>query len=116
MSFLISDAFADTAAGAASTPSTTQGLMSMLPMIAIFVVFMYLMIIRPQSKRAKEQKSLIGSLQKGDEVVTIGGILGKIEKITDDLLVISIAENTHVTIQKSAVANIVPRGTIKAAQ
>jgi preprotein translocase subunit YajC len=115
MSFLISDAYADTAAGAASSPSTMQGLMSMLPMVILLVLFMYLMVIRPQSKKAKEHKSLIGNLQKGDEVVTIGGILGKIEKITDDLLVISIAENTNITIQKNAIANIVPRGTMKAA-
>ena len=103
---------ADAAAGGASTPSTTQGLIQMLPMIILLVLFMYLTVIRPQSKRAKDHKNLISNLQKGDEVVTVGGILGRIEKINDDLLVISIAENTQVTIQKSAIANIVPRGTI----
>jgi preprotein translocase subunit YajC len=110
MSFLITDAFAETAAA----PSTSQGLMSMLPMLAILVLFMYFMVIRPQSKRAKDQKNLIESLQKGDEVMTIGGVLGKIEEISDDFMVINIAENTNITMQKSAVSNILPRGTIKA--
>jgi len=112
MSFLISDALADTAS-VASSPSTAQGLMSILPMIILLVLFMYFMVIRPQSKRAKEHKNLIGNLQKGDEVVTIGGILGKIEKINDDLMVLSIAENTSITIQKGAIASVVPRGTMK---
>jgi preprotein translocase subunit YajC len=111
MSFLISDAFADTA-GAAS-PTTASGLMSILPMIILLVVFMYFMVIRPQSKRAKEHKNLLSNLQKGDEVITIGGVLGKIEKITDDFMVLSIAESTNITIQKGAVSNIVPRGTMK---
>jgi preprotein translocase subunit YajC len=109
MGFLISDAFAGTAAA----PSTTQGLMSMLPMIAILVLFMYFMIIRPQSKRSKDHKSLMENLQRGDEVMTAGGILGKIEKITDDFIVLNIAETTDITIQKNSVTNIMPRGTIK---
>ncbi|MBU0744624.1 MAG: preprotein translocase subunit YajC [Gammaproteobacteria bacterium] len=110
MSFLISDAFADTA-GAASQ-STSGGLMSLLPMIILLILFMYLMVIRPQSKKAKEHKNLIGNLQKGDEVVTIGGVIGKIEKITDDFMVLSIAENTNITVQRGAIANILPRGTM----
>lgn len=114
LSFFISDALADTATTAASAPqSASQGLMSLLPMIILLVLFMYLMVIRPQSKKAKEHKSLINSLQKGDEVMTIGGILGKIEKIADDFVVLSIAENTNITIQKGAISNIIPRGTMK---
>ena len=96
-----------------ATPSTAQSMLSMLPMIAILVFFMYFMVIRPQSKRAKEQKKLMDNLQKGDEVMTIGGILGKIEKITDDLVVLNIAENTNITIQKNSISNVVPHGTIK---
>lgn len=123
MGFFISDAFAEatsTAAGAVGSatgstaaPSTGQSLMSFLPMIVLLVLFMYFMVIRPQSKRAKEHKNLMSGLQKGDEVVTLGGILGKIEKIADDFLVLNIAENTNVTVQKNAIANVVPRGTIK---
>lgn len=111
MSFLISDAIADTA-GAASQ-STAGSLMSILPMIILLIAFMYFMVIRPQSKRAKEHKNLIENLQRGDEVITVGGVLGKIEKITDDFIIVSIAKDTDVTVQKNAISNIVPRGTIK---
>lgn len=113
MSFLIDDAFADTASQGAASQSTVSSLMSILPMIILLVAFMYFMVIRPQSKKAKEHKSLVDNLQKGDEVVTAGGILGKIEKISNDLIVINIAENTNITVQKSAISNIVPRGTMK---
>lgn len=91
----------------------TQGILSMLPMIAILVFFMYFMVIRPQSKRNKEQKKLMESLQQGDEVMTIGGILGKIEKIDADLVTLTIAANTAITIQKNAISNVLPRGTLK---
>lgn len=90
-----------------------QGIISMLPMIAILVFFVYFMIIRPQSKRTKEQKKLMDSLQQGDEVITIGGILGKIAKIDADLVVLTIAENTEVTVQKNAISNVLPHGTLK---
>lgn len=110
MSFFIEDALAATTA---TTPSTSQGIISMLPMIAILILFMYFMVIRPQSKRAKEHKKLMDNLQKSDEVITIGGILGKIEKITDDLIVLNVAENTNITVQKSSISNVIPRGTIK---
>ena len=109
--FLTSNAFAD-AAGAGSK-GVAGGLMSILPMIILLVAFMYFMIIRPQSKRSKEHKGLMDSLKKGDEVVTIGGLLGKIENIADDFLVVGLSENNSVTIQKSAVANVVPKGTMK---
>lgn len=97
----------------ASTPSTNQGIISMLPMIAILVLFMYFMVIRPQSKLAKDHKKLMDSLQKYDEVMMLGGILGRIEKIAGDLIVLGIAEHTNITIKKSAISNVVPRGTIK---
>ncbi|MEI8054519.1 MAG: preprotein translocase subunit YajC [bacterium] len=113
MNFFIEDAIA---IGTAATPSTAQGILSMLPMIAILILFMYFLVIRPQSKRAKDQKKLMDSLQKGDEVMTIGGILGKIEKMADDFITLNIAENTNITIRKSSIANVVPRGTIKSAQ
>ena len=108
MNIFISDAFAAT-----TSSSTSSSLMSTLPLIILLVAFMYFMVIRPQSKKAKEQKNLLDSLQKGDEVITIGGLLGKIEKIGDNFIVLNLAENTTITIQKSAVANIVPKGTAK---
>lgn len=122
MSFFITDAFAETtnvattAADTSSTPSTSQNLMSLLPMIVLLGLFMYLMVIRPQSKRAKEHKNLMSNLQTGDEVMTVGGVLGKIEKITDDFVLLNIAENTNITIQKSAISSVVPRGTMKTTQ
>ena len=76
----------------AAAPSAGQGLISMLPMLIILILFMYFLIIRPQSKRAKEHRSLVNSLQKGDEVITTGGILGKITKISDDFITLTIAE------------------------
>lgn len=111
MNFFINDALAATTT---TSPSTTQGIISMLPMIALLVLFMYFMVIRPQSKRTKDHKKLMDGLQKGDEVTTIGGILGRIEKITDDFVVINVDENVNFTVQKSAISNILPRGTIKA--
>lgn len=109
---LIPSAFAGTTT-AAGDPAKS-GWFSVLPMLILLVAFMYLMVIRPQSKRAKEQKALMSNLKKGDEIVTIGGILGKIEKINDNFIVISVAEGVEITIQKNAIANILPKGTITA--
>ncbi|PCI63028.1 MAG: preprotein translocase subunit YajC [Gammaproteobacteria bacterium] len=109
MSLFISEAHA--AAGAA--PS--GGGMEMIIMLVVFGLVFYFMIMRPQSKRMKEHKSLMTALSKGDEVLTQGGIVGKIVKVSDekDFMVISIAENTEVTIQKSAVSAVLPKGTMK---
>ena len=93
--------------------SRTGGLLSMLPMLIILIVFMYFIIIRPQTKRAKTHKELMSSLQVGDEIVTIGGILGVIDKIDDNYVVLTITGDSKVVIQKGAVATILPRGTIK---
>ena len=89
------------------------GLLSMLPMLILLMAFMYFMVIRPQTKRAKEHKNLMGNLQVGDEVVTVGGILGTIDKIADNFVILVVANDSKVTIQKGAVATILPRGTIK---
>lgn len=98
---------------AAPASAGSSGIMSMLPMIVILIGFMYFLMIRPQAKRAKEHKNLMGSLQKGDEVMTIGGIAGTIEKVTDDFVVLVIAENININMQKSAIANVLPKGTLK---
>ena len=104
---LISEAFAQAAAPA------QQGadLMSLLPLIAIFIVF-YLLLIRPQTKRAKEQKLMIEALQKGDEVATSAGILGRVNKVSGNYVTLQIAENVQVTLQKSAVQTLLPKGTL----
>ena len=104
---LISEAFAQAAAPA------QQGadLMSLLPLIAIFIVF-YLLLIRPQAKRAKEQKLMIEALQKGDEVATSSGMLGRVSKVSASYVTLQIAENVQVTLQKSAVQTLLPKGTL----
>lgn len=96
---------------AASAPSTTD-LMSFLPLVVIFVLFFF-MIIRPQMKQAKEQRNMIAALQKGDEVVTSGGIVGKVTKVTDTFISLEIAVNTEITVQKQAIQSALPKGTIK---
>lgn len=86
--------------------------MQFLPLIVLIVVF-YLLILRPQQKRAKEQKSMLDALQKGDEIVTIGGVLGKVSKVSDDYLGLEVADGTVLQIQRVAVQNLLPKGTIK---
>jgi preprotein translocase subunit YajC len=87
-------------------------LMTFLPMIAIFVVF-YFLLIRPQQKKAKEAKAMLEALQKGDEVVSAGGVLGRIAKLTDQYATIEVAPNTEIIVQRQAVAQLLPKGTIK---
>lgn len=109
MSFLISDALAATA----NVPAAhDNGLSSLLLMIGFLIIF-YLMLWRPQAKRAKEQRNLLSNLNKDDEVITSGGLLGKIAKITDDIVDLKIAEGFEVKIQKSAIVSLLPKGTIK---
>jgi preprotein translocase subunit YajC len=86
--------------------------MSFLPLVVIFVLFFF-MIIRPQMKAAKEQRAMIASLQKGDEVITSGGIVGKISKVSEAFVSVEIAPNTEITVQKQAVQSALPKGTIK---
>ena len=105
---LISNAYAQ----AAGATDPTGGLMGILPLILMFVVLWFLMI-RPQMKRAKEHKALVEGLSKGDEVVTQGGIAGRIAEVGDNFLHIEIAPNTNVLVQKAAVATVLPKGTLK---
>lgn len=108
MSFFISEALAEAPAGAAEgSPLTFWGMM--LFMVLIF----YFMIIRPQNKRNKELKNLLGSLNKGDEVSLSGGMLGKITKVTDDYVVVEVAPNMEISFQKGAVTATLPKGTLK---
>ncbi len=104
----ISNAYAD---GAAAAPQGGD-LMQFLPLVALLAVF-YFLILRPQQKRVKEQKAMIEALQKGDEVATVGGVLGKVVKVGEDNVAIEIADNVVVQVQKAAVQNVLPKGTIK---
>jgi len=109
MDFLISNAYAQAeGAGAAG------GLMSFLPLIVIFAVF-YFMLIRPQMKRAKEHKQLVSQLSKGDEVITNGGLLGKITDVSDSFVTLELADNLQIKLQRQAVASVMPKGTMKSA-
>ena len=93
-------------------PGMDGNIASFLPIILMFVV-LYFLMIRPQMKRQKEQKSMMDALGKGDEVVTAGGILGKIIKVTDAYITVEIANGTEIVVQKSAVSTLLPKGTIK---
>jgi preprotein translocase subunit YajC len=86
---------------------------SILPLILMFAA-MYFLMIRPQQKRAKEQKAMIEALAKGDEVVTAGGILGKVSKVSDAYITLEVANATEVVVQKASVTVLLPKGTIKA--
>ena len=110
MSFLIPAAYADAAAPAAGPAGTGFEWIFLVGFLVIF----YLMIWRPQAKRAKEQKNLLGSLQKGDEVVTTGGIAGKITKVADDFVVLEVSDTVEMKFQKGAIAATLPKGTLKA--
>ncbi|MBL1142930.1 MAG: preprotein translocase subunit YajC [Proteobacteria bacterium] len=88
------------------------GLASFLPLIILFAVF-YFILIRPQMKQAKQHKQLVSELSKGDEVATSGGLLGKIKNVGDNFILLEIAKETEVKIQKNAVTTVLPKGTLK---
>lgn len=106
---MISLAHAQTAA-ASSDP--TGGLMQMLPMVLMFVV-LYFLMVRPQMKKAKEHKALIAGIAKGDEVVTGGGLVGKVVKIGENYVTLEVAEGTEIVVQKPAIGLVLPKGTLK---
>ena len=107
----ISSALAQAPAGGAGD----SGLLGFLPIVLMFVL-LYFLMIRPQMKRQKEQKLMIDALQKGDEVVAAGGIAGKITKLGDAYLTLEIASQTEVSVQKTAVQTLLPKGTLKSLQ
>ena len=110
MNSLISDAWAQEAAPGA--PGAGGGLLSFLPLILLFVIF-YFLLIRPQTKRAKEHKTMVEALAKGDEVITGGGLAGKITQLGDTLLTVEIAKGVEVKVQRNAVQAVLPKGSLK---
>lgn len=106
----ISSAWAQTAPATGGDP--TSGLLGMLPILLMFAVLWFLMI-RPQMKRAKEHKAMVEAMQKGDEVLTNGGIAGRVTKVGDTYIGLQIAENVEIALQKNAVTAILPKGTLK---
>jgi preprotein translocase subunit YajC len=109
MDWLISSASAQAAGSAQPNP-----LLQMLPLVLIFVVF-YFLLIRPQSKRAKEHKAMVAALAVGDEVVTSGGILGKIVETGEQFVTVEIASGVQIKVQRQTISNVVPKGTLKSA-
>ena len=107
---LISSAYAQAAATGGE-----PGFMGLLPIILMFVL-LYFLMIRPQMKRSKEAKAMVESLQKGDEIITAGGVLGRISKMGEAYITIEIAPNTEISIQKAAVQTLLPKGTLKTLQ
>jgi preprotein translocase subunit YajC len=108
----ISSAFAQTAPAAAAGGDMQSSLMSMLPLVLMFVV-LYFVMIRPQMKKQKEHRSMIDALAKGDEVATAGGVLGKVTKLGDSYLGLEIATGVEVQVQRSAVVQVLPKGSMK---
>ena len=106
MSFFISDAMA------AAPQGQGDALTSLLPLVFIFIVF-YFLLIRPQSKKAKEHKQMVEALAKGDEIVTNGGLLGRIVRVGDNFIELDVGNEVIVKVQRQAVANLMPKGTIK---
>ena len=108
MSFFISDAMAQSAGGQSGGFDFT----AILPLIIMFGIF-YFLLIRPQQKKAKEHKSLVAALKKGDEIITNGGLLAKVTEVGDNFLTCNIAEKVEIKIQSHAVTTVLPKGTIK---
>ena len=108
----ISEAFAQAAPAAAAAESPMSAITSMLPLVLMFVV-LYFVMIRPQMKRQKETRAMIDALAKGDEVVTAGGILAKVNKLEDAYLTVEVANGVEVRIQRTAVVQVLPKSTIK---
>ena len=105
MSFFISDAMAQDAGGSGT-------LELILPLLLMFGIF-YFLLIRPQQKKAKEHKNMVGALGKGDEIITNGGLLAKISDVDENFLTCKISDNVEVKIQRHAVTSVLPKGTIK---
>jgi preprotein translocase subunit YajC len=104
--------FASDAWAQAPSGGSGGGFESMFLIVAMFAV-LYFLMIRPQMKRAKEHKAMVDALQKGDEVITAGGVLGRITKVSDAYVSVEIASNVEVQVQRAAVQTVLPKGTIK---
>lgn len=108
MGLFIQDAWAQGAAPA------SDPWLSMLPLVIIFVVF-YFLLIRPQQKRQKEHRDLIGKLAAGDEVVTAGGVLGKITEVSESFVHVEVADGVQIKVQRQTIGSVLPKGTMKSA-
>lgn len=113
MFFLINNAWAAGGAGAGAGAGQGGGtLLQFLPLIVLVVIF-YFLLIRPQMKRTKEHKKMISNLSKGDEVVTTGGMVGRIAGMDENFMEVEIADGVQIKIQRQAVSSVLPKGTLK---
>jgi preprotein translocase subunit YajC len=112
MDLLISPAAAQAAAGA---PAAQPNLLSSLALPALFFVVVFFLMIRPQMKRAKEHRELIAKLSKGDEVITNGGIAGRVVELGDSFITLEVADNVRIKLQRSAIVAVLPKDTLKSA-
>jgi preprotein translocase subunit YajC len=110
ISVLISNAYAQ-----AAPASQGFDIFQMLPLVLMFVL-LYFLMIRPQSKRSKEHRAMLAGLQKGDEVVTAGGTLGKVTKVGDNFVSVEISPNVEIQVQRPSITTLLPKGTIKSAE
>jgi preprotein translocase subunit YajC len=108
----ISSAFAQTAPAAAAGGDMQSSFMSLLPLVLMFVV-LYFVMIRPQMKRQKEHRAMVEALAKGDEVATAGGLLGRVTKLGDHHISVELAPGVEVQVQRSAVTQVLPKGSLK---
>ena len=109
---LISSAFAQAAPAPAAGGDMASSLTSLLPLVLMFVV-LYFVMIRPQMKRQKEHRLMIDALAKGDEVATAGGVIGKVTRLGDTYLGVEVAQGVEIQLQRSAVVQVLPKGTLK---
>lgn len=112
MSFFIAEAYAEGAPAAAPGGDPMTGMLFFIGMIVIF----YFLLIRPQQKRAKEHRKMVEALEKGNEVVTSGGILGKVVDVAEQYLTVEIADGVQIRVQRHAVSTVLPKGSLKAAE
>ncbi len=107
MNFFIPDAWAQAPGGGGA-----GGLLGLLPLVVIFVLF-YFLLIRPQQKRQKQHREMVAGLKKGDEIVTMGGTLGRINDVGENFVTVEVAKGVEIKVQKHAVQSMMPKGTIK---
>ena len=114
MGFFISDAFAQGAGTAAATPAAGSPFSPLIVMIVFFAIF-YFIAIRPQMKRAKEHRAMLGQLARGDEVITSGGVAGRVVELGDAFVDLEIAPNVTIKVQRHAISTVLPKGSLKQA-
>ncbi|MBI2379192.1 MAG: preprotein translocase subunit YajC [Gammaproteobacteria bacterium] len=113
MDFLLNMLIPAAQAAEGAAPAQQPSMLPTIAMLAVFGFIFYFMLYRPQAKRAKDHKNMLDALQKGDEVVTSGGILGKVVKLTDDYIEISLTESVDIKVQKQSIVAVLPKGTLK---